>query len=361
MKSGSGSLGYGANDDDAEREEAAIARNSSEFLIRHATLRQLQVFEAIVRLGSFTKAAEELFLTQPTVSLQMKKLADSVELPLLEAVGRHTRPTEAGQELYQACRTIFRALGNLESKFADIKGLRAGKIRLGVITTAKYFAPEMLGEFCKLYPGVDISLKVSNRERILERIVAYDDDLYILGAPPPGELDLVAHPFAPNPLVVMAARNHPLVDQKSIPFERVAQEPFILREPGSGTRETMVRFFAERGLQPKVRLELGSSEAIKHAVVGGLGLAIQSLHILTLEGVKGPVALLDVEGFPIHRQWYIVHPRNKELSRVAKAFLEFALSYEATVRSFMDDLLEQAGFAHRDGSPTKKKPGRGKR
>ena len=302
MKRGNVSNGERGSGDVAERDEAAIARNSSEFLIRHATLRQLQVFEAIVRLGSFTKAAEELFLTQPTVSLQMKKLTDSVGLPLVEAVGRHTRATEAGQELYQACRTIFRALGDLESKFADLKGLRAGKIRLGVITTAKYFAPEMLGEFCKLYPGVDISLKVSNRERILERILAYDDDLYILGAPPPGDLDLVAYPFAPNPLVVMAARNHPLVGQKSIPFERVAQEPFILREPGSGTRETIVKFFEAHNLQPKVRLELGSNEAIKHAVVGGLGLAIQSLHILTLEGVKGPVALLDVQGFPIPRQ-----------------------------------------------------------
>lgn len=355
MKSGNGPRDNSAGSDVAARDDAGGAQNSSEFLIRHATLRQLQVFEAIVRLGSFTRAAEELFLTQPTVSLQMKKLSDAVGLNLLEAVGRHTRATEAGQELYQACRTIFRALGNVESKFADLKGLRAGKLRLGVITTAKYFAPEMLGEFCKLYAGVDISLKVSNRERIIERILACEDDIYILGAPPPGEMDLVIHPFAPNPLVVMAARNHPLVGQKAIPFERVAREPFILREPGSGTRETIVNFFEERGFQPKVRLELGSNEAIKHAVVGGLGLAIQSLHVLTLEGVKGPVALLDVQDFPIPRQWYIVHPRNKELSLVAKAFLEFALAYEATVRNFMNDLLKQAGFTSQAPSAAKLK------
>lgn len=328
--------------------------STSEFLIRHATLRQLQVFEAIVRLGSFTKAAEELFLTQPTVSLQMKKLTDSVGLTLLEPIGRHTRATEAGQELYQACRTIFRALGNLESKFADLKGLRAGKVRLGVITTAKYFAPEMLGAFCNEYPGVDISLKVSNRERILERILAYEDDLYVLGEPPPGELELMSYPFAPNPLVVMAARNHSLVGKKNIPFERIAEEPFILREPGSGTREAIVRYFESHGLQPKVRLELGSNEAIKHAVVGGLGLAIQSLHVLTLEGVQGPVALLDVKGFPIRRQWYIVHPRNKELSLVAKAFLEFALAKGPNVTSFMHDLLEQAGFSDPETPPGKK-------
>ncbi len=343
-----------ATSEPSEREEASAARDNSEFLIRHATLRQLQVFEAIVRLGSFTRAAEELFLTQPTVSLQMKKLTDSVGLTLLEPVGRHTRATEAGQELYQACRSIFRALGNLESKIADLKGLRAGKVRLGVITTAKYFAPEMLGAFCKQYQGVDVSLKVSNRERIIERILACEDDLYILGTPPPGDLDLVSYPFAPNPLVVMAPRNHPLVGQKSIPFERIAEEPFILREPGSGTRETIVRYFEDRGFKPRVRLELGSNEAIKHAVVGGLGLAIQSLHVLTLEGVTGPVALLDVQDFPIPRQWYIVHPRSKELSLVAKAFLEFALSNEPNVRNFMNDLLRQAGFTPAEVSAAKK-------
>jgi DNA-binding transcriptional LysR family regulator len=331
--------------------------STSEFLIRHATLRQLQVFEAIVRLGSFTKAAEELFLTQPTVSLQMKKLADSVGLTLLEPIGRHTRATEAGQELYQACRAIFTALGNIEIKFADLKGLRAGKVRLGVITTAKYFAPEMLGEFCNEHPGVDISLKVSNRERIIERILAYEDDLYVLGEPPPGELELLSYPFAPNPLVVMAPRNHPLVNKKNIPFERIAEEPFILREPGSGTRETIVKYFESHGLQPKVRLELGSNEAIKHAVVGGLGLAIQSLHVLTLEGVQGPVALLDVKGFPIQRQWYIVHPRNKDLSVVAKAFLEFALAKGPKVAGFMHDLLQQAGFSYQEAVLWKKPRG----
>jgi DNA-binding transcriptional LysR family regulator len=331
--------------------------STSEFLIRHATLRQLQVFEAIVRLGSFTKAAEELFLTQPTVSLQMKKLADSVGLTLLEPIGRHTRATEAGQELYQACRAIFTALGNIETKFADLKGLRAGKVRLGVITTAKYFAPEMLGEFCNEHPGVDISLKVSNRERIIERILAYEDDLYVLGEPPPGELELLSYPFAPNPLVVMAPRNHPLVNKKNIPFERIAEEPFILREPGSGTRETIVKYFESHGLQPKMRLELGSNEAIKHAVVGGLGLAIQSLHVLTLEGVQGPVALLDVKGFPIQRQWYIVHPRNKDLSVVAKAFLEFALAKGPKVAGFMHDLLQQAGFSYQEAVLWKKPRG----
>lgn len=300
-----------------------------DYLIRHATLRQLQVFEAIVRLGSFTRAAEELFLTQPTVSMQIKKLADAMGLPLFEHIGRNVRPTEAGRELYQSCRRIFESLANLEMKVADLKGIRQGRLRLGAITTAKYFAPEVLGEFCQLYSGIDVALKVSNRDRIIDRINANEDDLYIMGQPQADQLDIESYPIAPNPLVVMAPRNHPLVGQKQVPLARVAEEPIILREPGSGIRDATLKLLEQNGLRPSVRMELGSNEAIKHAIVGGLGLSVLSLHTLTLEGPDGPVALLDVEGFPIMRRWYLVYPKGKELSPVAKAFLEFALGIES--------------------------------
>ncbi|MCB1774011.1 MAG: LysR family transcriptional regulator [Gammaproteobacteria bacterium] len=309
-----------------------------DYLIRHATLRQLQVFEAIVRLGSFTRAAEELFLTQPTVSMQVKKLADSLGLPLFEHVGRNVRPTEAGLELYQSCRKVFETLANLEMKVADLKGIRRGRLRLGVITTAKYFAPEVLGEFCKQFPGIEVALKVSNRDRIIERINASEDDLYIMGQAPADQLNVEAFPFAPNPLVVMAPRDHPLVGQKNIPLSRIAQEPFILREPGSGIRDTTLKVFDEIGMRPSVRMELGSNEAIKHAIVGGLGLSVLSLHTLTLEGPDGPVAILDVENFPILRQWYIVLPKSKELSLVAEAFLQFALDMEPRMRKHMESV-----------------------
>jgi DNA-binding transcriptional LysR family regulator len=307
-----------------------------DYLIRHATLRQLQVFEAIVRLGSFTRAAEELFLTQPTVSMQIKKLADSMGLSLFEHVGRNVRPTEAGLELYQSCRRIFETLANLEMKIADLKGLKRGRLRLGVITTAKYFAPEVLGEFCKLYPGIDVALKVSNRDRIIERINANEDDLYIMGQAPEDQFEVEALPFAPNPLVVMAPRDHPLVGRKNIPLRSIAEEPFILREPGSGIRDATLKAFDQLGLRPKVRMELGSNEAIKHAIVGGLGLSVQSLHTLTLEGPDGPVAILDVEGFPIMRQWFLVYPKGKELSLVAQAFLEYVLEIEPRMRERME-------------------------
>lgn len=306
-----------------------------EYLIRHATLRQLQVFEAIYRLGGFTRAAEELYLTQPTVSMQIRKLTDAMGVPLFQHVGRNVEPTQAGTELYEACRSMFETLANLEMKIADLKGLKRGRLRMGVISTAKYLAPEMLGEFSRLYEGIDLSLKVSNRDTIRERMNSNEDDLYIMGQSPTDEIELERFPFAPNPLVVMAPRDHPLVGKKNISMAELAEEPFIIREPGSGTRDATLRAFDAKGVRPKVRMELSSNEAIKHAIVGGLGLSVSSVHSIGLEGPDGPVAILDVEGFPIIRHWFIVHPKGKELSLVAQTFLDFAVDYEPKFREHM--------------------------
>jgi len=309
-----------------------------DYLIRHMTLRQLQVFETIVRLGSFTRAAEELFLTQPTVSMQIKKLSDVIGLPLFEHVGRNVEPTEAGMVLYDACRNTFETLVNLEMKISDLKGVKRGRLRLGAITNAKYFAPEVLGEFSNLYPGIEVSLKVTNRDSIIERMRNNEDNLYIMGQAPTNEMEVEAFPIAPNPLVVMAPKNHPLVGQKNIPLERIAEEPFILREPGSGVRDATIRMFDSKGLRPSVRMELGSNEAIKHSIVGGLGISVLSLHTLTLEGTNGPVEILDVEGFPIMRQWYLVYPKGKELSLVSAAFIEFAKHLESRMHERMETI-----------------------
>ena len=309
-----------------------------DYLIRHATLRQLQVFEAIVRHGNFTRASEELFLSQPTVSMQVKKLAEAMGLPLFEQSGRSVKPTQVAQELYEACRTIFEALANLEVKVAEIKGIKRGRLRLCVVTTAKYIAPELLGEFSQLHKGIEVSLKVTNRDRVIDRMQVNEDDLYMMGQAPSDELRVEAFPFAANPLLVMAPRNHPLVGEKNIPLSRIIEEPLILREPGSGIRDATLRKFAEAGLQPKIRMVLGSNEAIKHAVVGGLGLAVLSLHTLTLEGSDGPVAVLDVEGFPIQRQWFLVYPKDKELSLVARSFLEYAIASGPRIRQHLEQL-----------------------
>ena len=290
--------------------------------MRHSTLRQLEVFEAIARLGSFTRAAEELFLTQPTVSMQVKKLADDVGLPLFEQVGKKIYLTDAGRELHKTSREIFKHFAHFEMAVADMKGMKQGALRLAVVTTAKYFPPRLLGPFCQRYPGIQVSLKVSNRERVLERLADNQDDLYILGQPPE-ELDAVAEPFLDNPLVVLAPANHPLAGKKKIPLARLAEEPFLLREPGSGTRMAAERLFADHGLAIKVRMELGSNEAIKQAIVGGLGVSVLSRHTLALDAPMGQLTILDVAGFPIERQWYVAYPAGKQLSIVARTFLDY--------------------------------------
>jgi DNA-binding transcriptional LysR family regulator len=289
--------------------------------MRHSTLRQLELFEAIARLGSFTRAAEELFLTQPTVSMQIKKLSDTVGMPLFEQVGKKIYLTDIGHELHRTCRGISEHLSNFEMIAADMKGLKKGKLKLAVVTTAKYFAPRLLGIFCQQYPGVDVSLKVSNRERVLERLAGNQDDLYILGQPPE-DANVVAEAFLENILVVIAPANHPLAKTKKIPLERLAEEPFLLRETGSGTRIATERLFGELGLKIKMRMELGSNEAIKQAVIGGLGITVLSSHTLESDTPSKQFVVLDVQGLPIKRYWYFAYPAGKQLSIIARTFVE---------------------------------------
>jgi len=291
-------------------------------MMKNATLRQLKVFEAVARNLSFTRAAEELYLTQPTVSIQIKQLSDIVGQPLLEQIGKRIFLTDAGRELLRVCRDIFESLDRFEMLMSDMKGVKTGKLRLAVITTAKYFVPRLLGVFCQRYPGIDVTLKVTNRERVLQRMADNQDDLYVLGQPPE-QMDVEFESFLENPLIVLAPGNHPLAGQKNIPPQRLTEEQFLMREPGSGIRLATEEFFAARGLKLKVRMELGSNEAIKQAVAGGLGLAVLSVHTLALERNIDELAILDVTGFPIRRHWYLVYPKDKQLSVVALAFLEF--------------------------------------
>lgn len=290
----------------------------------HATLHQLKVFEATARHGSFTRAAEELFLTQPTVSMQVKQLTKAVGMPLFEQVGKRLFLTDAGRELFSTCQEVFNQLEQLEMKVADMKGMKQGRLKLAVITTAKYFMPRMLGPFCQRYPGIDVSLIVTNHERVIDRISNNQDDLYVMSQLP-DHLDITTHPFLENPLVVVAPSNHPLVKEKNISLKRLAEETFIMREPGSGTRRAFQKILDEQKLSVKVRLELGSNEAIKQAIAGGLGISVLSRHTLTIENTD-ELTVLNVEGFPIHRQWYVVYLSGKQLSVVASTFLEYLQS-----------------------------------
>ncbi|MHB0889058.1 MAG: LysR family transcriptional regulator [Acidithiobacillus sp.] len=312
---------------------------SADSLLRHVTFRQLQIFMAVVRQRSFSRAAEELFLAQPTISLQIKKLTEAVGMPLLEQFSRDVRPTDAGMDLYHACRELLRIFENLDTQISDRKGLRRGKLRLGVVTTAKYIAPELLAAFGEQYPGIEFTMKVSNRDEIIQRIQNNEDDLYIMGQVPTEEVDVEVVPFALNPLTVIVPRGHSLTElSRPVPLQAIANEPFLIREPGSGTRHAYLRLFTEQGLKPKVAMELSSNEAIKHAVASGLGISILSIHSLALEGLGGPIELLDVEGFPILRKWYLVYPRGWLLSLTAQKFLEFSLAQEEFITRRLIDL-----------------------
>jgi DNA-binding transcriptional LysR family regulator len=304
--------------------------------MKQATLHQLQIFEAIAQHGSFTRAAEELFLTQPTVSQQMKQLTKAIGVPLYEQIGKRIYLTDAGKAVLEVGRDISQRFNDLEMTLADIKGLKQGNLKLAAITTAKYFVPRILGTFRQRYPGINISLQIANRQQILDRLANNLDDLYFIGQPP-DNLEINLRHFLDNPLVVIAPRNHPLAQEKLISLERLIEEPLIMRESGSGTRMAVESFFAENRLKMLVEMEIGSNEAIKQAIVGGLGLSILSRHSLALEGPQGPLVVLDVDGFPIQKHWYVIYSSNKKLSIVAQTFLDYLLTEgKESAQHFLD-------------------------
>ncbi|MGL4883328.1 MAG: LysR substrate-binding domain-containing protein, partial [Waterburya sp.] len=289
-----------------------------------ATLHQLKVFETVARNGSFTRAAEELLITQPTVSSQVKQLTKSVGLPLFEQIGKSLYLTDAGKELLVTCQGIFEQLNNFEIKIADLKGTKQGQLKLAVITTAKYFIPRLLGSFCQKYPGIDVALKVVNHHEIQQRMLDNKDDLYIVSNPN-RDIDLKTQAFLNNPLVVVARKDHPLAMKSNINLQELNDQPFIMREQGSGTREAIVQLFSKYDISVKVKLELGSNEAIKQAISGGLGMSILSEHCLISERASGELTILDFEHFPIKRRWFAAHLAGKKLSVIAETFLEYLL------------------------------------
>jgi DNA-binding transcriptional LysR family regulator len=302
---------------------------------KHGTLPQLSVFEAVARLGNFTRAGEELFMAQPTVSVQIKKLTETIGLPLFEQVGNHVRVTETGRELQAACQEIFQALIKIENRLASIRGLESGRLQIAVSTTGKYFAPRMLAAFAQQHPGIDVCLQIHNRQTLLARLAGDEDDLYLF-ADPPGDVEVVVQQILPNPMVVFARPDHALAKQQRIPFERLAQEPFLMREPGSGTRTATEEIFARHGLRPQVRMELSTNEAIKQAILAGLGVSILSRYTLSLEVERDQLVTLDVEGFPLERHWYFVYPIGKQLPIAAQAFMDYT---RAHVQSLVLDHL----------------------
>lgn len=291
--------------------------------LKHGTLPQLRVFEASVRLGSLARAAEELHMAPPTASVQIKKLTETVGLPLLEQVGKRMYPTDVGRRVYDGCNEVFRALGSLEDALDDMRGLGTGQLSIAVTSTARYFAPRLLGAFAQRHPGILTSLYIDNGAALMERLRRNEDDLYLVADPAPAS-DVMVQAIVPNPLVVVARADHPLAGERDVAFARLAQEPFLMREAGSGTRDATLKVFAQHGLAPKTRMELSSNEAIREAILAGLGVSILSRYTLGIGAEPTGLTCIDVEGFPLASQWHFAYPVGKHLSLAARAFLEFA-------------------------------------
>lgn len=294
------------------------------------TLRQLKIFEAVARCLSYTRASNELHLTQPAVSMQIKQLEEAVGLALFEQIGKRIFLTEAGQEMEHYARSILDTLQEADLVFDEMRGMERGSLRIAVASTANYFVPRLLAEFCQRYPAVKVSLDVTNRERLLAALSDNETDLVIMGKPP-ASMNLVAEIFMDNPLVAIAPPQHPLAGQKDVPLQRLQEETFLVRERGSGTRSATERFFVERGFSLSSAMEMSSSESIKQGVEAGLGLGVLSLHTLEMELALKRLVVLDVHDLPIMRKWYVMYRAGKRLSQVAQKFREFVLEESASV------------------------------
>jgi len=288
------------------------------------TLRQLRVFESVAQNLSYTKASQELHLSQPAVSMQVRQLEDVVGLPLFEKLGKQISLTEAGRELYHYSRGINRSLQEMEEVAESLKGVNRGRLSIAVASTINYFAPRLLAVFHQRYPGIALKLDVTNREQLVRFLDLNSVDLVLMGQPP-DEIDVESETFMDNPLVVVAPPDHPLVGERGIKLKRLETEIFVMREPGSGTRQAMERWFAEHQVAVRHGMQMTRNEAIKQAVRAGLGLSVVSLHTIELELETGRLKVLDVEGFPVVRQWHLVYRRGKRLSPPAQAFREFVM------------------------------------
>ena len=292
--------------------------------MRPYTLKQMQTFIEVARQRSVSKAAERLFVTQPAVSMQIRQLEDAFGLPLIEPLGRTIQLTNAGEAFLIHAIAAMGQLKDMEALMAEHVGMKKGRIDLAVVSTAKYFIPMLLVRFGKLFPGIDIQLRIDNRENILGLMARSEADLVVMGRAP-GNMDCEAAPFATNPLSIVAAPDHALVRRKCLPFSALGEHRFVVRERGSGTRAAMERLFADHQTPLDVVMEMPSNETIKQAVMAGMGLSFLSMRTVRHELASGHIALVDIEGLPVMGNWYITHLSHKKLSPAARAFKEFLI------------------------------------
>ena len=290
----------------------------------------MRLFLALADTGSVSAAARATHVTQPTASMQLREVSDAVGVPLYELISRRIHLTEAGLELATTARAIANEWATFEQKIDATQGLTRGKLRVAVVSTAQYFVPRLLGTFCARYPEIDIALEVLNRDGVVARLRGNLDDLYIMSMPPK-DIDVDDQIFMPNPLVVIAATAHPMAKRRTLDLAQLSGQRFILRERGSGTRMAVDAHFKQLKFKPNVRLEMGSNEAIKEAVAGGLGMAIISSHALHGQAAEHGVSVLKVKGFPVSSNWHVVHLKGKRLSPIAQVFQKHLLNQRATL------------------------------
>lgn len=292
--------------------------------MKNATLRQLKVFETVARHMSFSRAAEELHLTQPAVSTQVRQLENHVGLPLFEQLGKKIYLTPAGHEMLHYSRSIIQQFREAEDAMSQLKGISGGRLNVAVISAGDYFFPRLLAEFMERHDGVTLNLAVHNREELLHQLAGNLTDLAVMVRPPEG-MDTINETFAPHPYVIVAAPNHPLVGQRNIPLSALADEAFVSREKGSDTWNSMQEGFAGKLSNLRIAMEIKSTETIKQAVIANMGIAFLSAHTVGLELQAGKLAVLDIQGFPVMLNWYVVHRKNKRLPPVALAFKQFLM------------------------------------
>lgn len=292
--------------------------------MKNATLRQLKVFEAVARNLSYSRAAEELHLTQPAVSTQIKTLEGHVGLVLFEQLGKKVYLTPGGAELLYHSRAIINQFQEAENSLTQFRGIAGGKLNVAVISAGDYFLPRLLVEFARRHAGVKLNLTVHNRSELLDQLSHNQTDLAVMVRPPPGpDADHTA--FAPHPYVIVAAPDHALAGQRAIALERIVREPFVVRERGSDTWNSMEDGLGAHLHGLNIAMEIRSTETIKQAVIAGMGVAFLSAHTISLELNAGSLVVLDVVGFPVMLNWFVVHRKNKRLPPVALAFKQFLL------------------------------------
>lgn len=285
----------------------------------HLTLRQLQCFRAVAENLSFTRAADQLHLTQPAVSMQVRQLEQQTGIALTEQIGKRIYLTDAGEEVFRYARSILQQVDEMDDVLNKMKGLSGGQLRIAAISSANYFAPRLLGVFHQRFPDVRVSMDIKRQEHVLKQVADNEVDMAIMGQPP-DDMKLAAIPFMKNPLVIIAPPDHRLAKTRRISLQQMEKETFLVREPGSGTRGAMMRFFKANKIKLTTGMEMGSLEGIKQGVQAELGLGVVPRGAIEIELQMGKLAILNVKGMPIQRHWHVVLHESKRLSAAAEAF-----------------------------------------